>query len=177
MPIFSKHIKADVRTLALNVLQEGTKSQANTLMSLGPSYVKDEYLEEASKELQYYIARQEWDQYCQWKKNRNKARAEIEEKYGFDAKHAMHCIRLIRMCQEILTTGKVNVDRTSIDAEELVYIRNGGWPYEKIEQYAEDMDEKMAKLYETTKLQKSPQMGKIKDLLVDTCDRWFRGKL
>jgi len=73
-----------------------------------------------------------------------------------NTKHAMHLVRLLRQGSEILSTGKVNVDRTGIDAEELKEIRNGSWPYEKIEQYASDMDKDMARLYETSKLRRSP---------------------
>ncbi|AEZ66297.1 hypothetical protein phiTE_131 [Pectobacterium phage phiTE] len=38
-------------------------------------------------------------------KNRNAARHELEEKFGYDTKHAMHLVRLLRMSQEILETG------------------------------------------------------------------------
>jgi hypothetical protein len=84
IPVFRKYTKEDRRTLALEYLQVGIKSQANTLKSLGPSYIKDEYLEEADKELRYYHADKEWDQFEDWKKHRNKARAELEIKHGYD---------------------------------------------------------------------------------------------
>jgi len=173
MPLFGRYVKDDRRALALEYLQVGIKSQANTLKALGPSYIKDEYIEEATKELQYYHAQQEWDRYAQWKKTRNKARAEIEAKFKFDAKHAMHLVRLIRMCQEILETGKVNVDRTGIDADELKAIRDGAWSYEQIKEYSDNMDRKAEELYKTSTIQKSPDINKIKKLCVDVCEKYL----
>lgn len=172
MPLFSQYVKDDRRALALEYLQVGIKSQANTLKALGPSYIKDEYIEEATKELQYYHAQHEWDRYAQWKKTRNKARAEIEAKFGYDCKHAMHLVRLIRMCQEILETGKVNVDRTEIDADELKAIRDGAWSYEQIKEYSDKMDKKAEELYKTSTLKKSPDIKKIKELCIKVCDKY-----
>ena len=84
MPIFNRYIKPDFRALALEYLQVGIKSQSNTLRALGPSYIKDEFLDMATKELQFYSAEGEWKQYQAWLKNRNKARAELEIKFGYD---------------------------------------------------------------------------------------------
>ena len=84
MPIFNRYIKPDLRSLALEYLQVGVKSQANTLRALGPSYIKDEYLDMATRELQFYEADRDWRQYQSWFKSRNKARAELEQKYGYD---------------------------------------------------------------------------------------------
>ncbi len=66
---------------------------------------------------------------------RNPVRLELEEKYGYDTKHAMHLVRLTRMCKEIFETGKVNVKRP--DAEELISIRNGAWTFGQLEEWAE----------------------------------------
>lgn len=167
IPLFRRYVKEDRRTLALEYLQVGVKSQANTLKSLGPSYIKDEYLEEADKELRYYHASKEWEQYEEWKKHRNKSRAEIELKFGYDCKHANHLIRLYRMGKEVLETGIVNVDRTNIDAEELKGIRNGAWTYEQVEEYAKKMDAELDVLYKTSTLQKMPQFSKINDLCIE----------
>mgnify|MGYP001607055563 CR=1 FL=1 len=45
-------------------------------------------------------------------------------------KHAMHLVRLMRMCKEILITCEVVVKRP--DREELLAIRNGAWSYYKL---------------------------------------------
>jgi len=173
IPLFGRYIKEDRKTLALEYLQLGIKSNANTLKSLGASYIKDEFLEEAEKELRYYYASKEWEQFEQWKKHRNKSRAELEIKFGYDTKHAMHLCRLYRMGKEILETGKVNVDRTLIDAEELRDIRRGAWTYDHLEEYSHSMDKELETLYKTSTLQKSPQISKINELLVEICGEYL----
>jgi predicted nucleotidyltransferase len=61
------------------------------------------------RERQYRSAIREWQQYQQWTRNRNPVRAELERQFGYDTKHAMHLLRLLRMAVEILTTGEVLV--------------------------------------------------------------------
>ena len=93
-----------------------------------------------------------------------------------NSKHAAHLIRLLRMGKEILMTGKVNVDRTAIDAEELKAIRNGSMSYDEIEQYASDSGKELDSLYATSTLQKAPQIEKIDALCVDICDEYFKAE-
>lgn len=174
IPIINRYMKSDLRSLAMEYLQIGIKSQANTLKALGPSYIKDEYLDMATKELQFYSADMEWQQYISWSKSRNKARAELEIKFGYDTKHAAHLVRLIRMCKEILETGKVNVDRTGIDAEELKEIRAGAWEYEKLEEYAKRMDDEAGELYNTSPLKRSPDMVMIKSICEKVCEDYIK---
>jgi predicted nucleotidyltransferase len=107
--------------------------------------------------------------YWTWKKNRNEKRSELEEKYGYDTKHAAHCVRLLRMGAETLETGQVNVFRS--DAEELLSIRNGSWSYEKIVEYAEQMDKHVREtLYLTTKLPKKPNIELAANLILQIQD-------
>ncbi len=174
MPIFNRYIKPDFRALALEYLQVGIKSQSNTLRALGPSYIREEYLEMATRELQFYSADVEWRQFQAWLKGRNKARADLEIKFGYDTKHAAHLVRLIRMCVEILETGNVNVDRTGIDAEELKDIRhNGIWSFDQLESYAKEMDSKAEALYKAVNLKRSPDMKKIKVLCESICEDYI----
>jgi uncharacterized protein len=83
------------------------------------------------KEKAYFNALQEWKNYEHWKKSRNPARAELEAKCGYDSKHAMHLIRLLAMCSEILRGKGVLVRRTT-DLDKLMEIRNGEWSFERL---------------------------------------------
>jgi len=111
------------------------------------------------RERTYQNARETWRQFLTWQKQRNPARAELEAKYGYDTKHGMHLVRLMRMGKEILTTGKVYVRRP--DAEELLEIRAGAWPYEKMVEYAEAMDKEMDALYDSSPLPRAPDRDKL----------------
>jgi predicted nucleotidyltransferase len=175
IPLFSKYLRQDRRTIALEFLQIALQSQLKTLLALGKNhYIKDEYVDQAERELKYLNNLRNWQRYEEWKKHRNKKRAPLEEKFGYDCKHAAHLIRLLRMGKEILQTGKVNVDRTHIDAEELKAIRNGSMKYEEVEQYANESNKKLGDFYEASTLQKSPQIEKIDALCLDICEDYFK---
>jgi hypothetical protein len=100
------------------------------------------------KERGYGMASLQWKQYNNWKKERNPERAKLEKESGFDRKHAIHLIRLLKMGKEILETGKVNVWRD--DADELLSIRNGAWTYEQVVEFAEENIKILDELYKTS---------------------------
>lgn len=118
---------------------------------------------------EYDLAKDKWSQYWTWKKNRNEIRSELEEQFGFDTKHAMHLVRLLRMGVEALRDGEIIVKRP--DAEELLAIRNGSWTYEQIVQYAEDMDREVREVwYKKTALPKYPNLKEAAKILMEVQD-------
>lgn len=86
-----------------------------------------------------------YESWLHWKEERNPARKILEEKCGFDCKHASQLIRLMRMGYEILTTGNVIVKRP--DADELLAIKNGAWTYEKVMEYKNEIESKLEAEY------------------------------
>jgi predicted nucleotidyltransferase len=125
----------------------------------------DNFIELLDKERQYNSRKETWNQYQNWKENRNPVRAAIEEKFGYDCKHAYHLIRLMRMAHEILTTGKVIVKRH--DREELLAIRYGSWTYEQLLEWAEAQDKLLQKVYEDcTIIPNSPDRNAIDKLCI-----------
>ncbi len=143
--------------------------QADAARKLG---YDENFIEYLRREQSYRRAKQEWDQYNTWKSERNKARAGLEANFGYDTKHAMHLVRLMRMCREILTTGKVIVKRP--DAEELLAIRAGAWKYEDLMSWATNQDEELNKLYETSNiLPKEPNRTKLNALCIELVSDWM----
>lgn len=116
-------------------------------------------------EQKYQAAKKEWAQYQQWKKERNKKRAALEAKFGFDLKHAMHLVRLLKMAHEILDEGIVKVRRP--DAEELKEIRNGAWAYDELIDWAEKQKEAISAIVTTSSLPKQPNKEKIDQLCIE----------
>lgn len=132
--------------------------------------LSDNLIQVMQRERQYTSAKREWDQYQNWRKTRNPMRAALEEKYGYDTKHAYHLVRLIRMCREILTTGKVIVKRP--DREELLAIRNGAWSYDQLIEFADTEDKALAELYLTsTALPKVPDKEMLDQLCIKLVER------
>lgn len=103
------------------------------------------------REREYEAAQRHWVQYSNWKKNRNPERAALEEKCGYDAKHAGHLYRLLRMGKEILTKGEVNVWRGAGgpgDAGEIQDIRSGCLSYDALLDVTVKMDDELEALYQ-----------------------------
>ena len=96
------------------------------------------FLEHLEREKRYKSARNEYRQYQTWKKERNPKRAAMEAEHGYDLKHAMHLVRLMRMGEEILLRGEVKVFRE--DRDELLAIRSGAWSLDHLVAWAEETD-------------------------------------
>ncbi len=114
----------------------------------------DNFIELMDLERRYEAAKKQWQQYQEWQKNRNEARAALEAKWGYDTKHAMHLVRLLRMCREILEGKGVLVKRP--DAAELLEIRNGAWTYENLVEWAEAEDKALDVVARTSPLPRTP---------------------
>ena len=124
-----------------------------------------------TREKQYRAEKTRYDQYMNWKKTRNPARAEMEAKYGYDVKHACHLIRLERMGREILMTGKVNVRRP--DKEELLAIRRGERSYDSIIDEAKAIERECEELYVTSTLRKEPDRARLDKFIVSMTERYL----
>lgn len=133
--------------LRFHVDKEDYKFFENTAYKLG---YDSNFIEVLVKEKQYRAANKEFIQYEEWKAKRNPKRAELEAKFFYDTKHASHLVRLMRMCKEVLLTGKLNVDRTNIDKEELLAIKNKGiWTYEQLIEWSTKQEQEIAEIYKT----------------------------
>lgn len=131
------------------------------------------------REREYEAAARHWRQYQEWKAHRNKARAALEAKVGFDAKHGAHLVRLLRMGREILTTGRVHVWRGPggpDDAQELLAIRAGAWSYDALVAWAEDEDRALQELYRSGPLAvpKTPDLEAMDRLCVELVEDTLR---
>lgn len=132
------------------------------------------FLELIKCERQYKQASDDWDHYQDWKSTRNEIRAGLEAQHGFDTKHGMHLVRLLRMAREILVEGRVVVKRP--DAKELLDIRNGAWPYDRLLGWAKDEQAALVTLEKTSKLPKEPPRVKIDQALCEIVQghhRWW----
>jgi predicted nucleotidyltransferase len=125
----------------------------------------ENFLELLDRERRFTAAQREHEQHAEWKRSRNPARAALEAKHGYDTKHAMHLVRLLRMCREILTTGEVVVKRP--DREDLLAIRAGAWSYDRLIAWAETEDAELERLYPSSKLPTVPDRDALDRLCVE----------
>jgi len=114
------------------------------------------------QERKYEQAVRHWDSYQAWKSERNLARSALEAQFGYDTKHGMHLVRLMRMCREILEDHVVLVKRP--DAAELLAIRNGAWSYEKLMVWAKEQDEELKAIALKSTLPNAPNRVELDKL-------------
>jgi len=119
----------------------------------------------------YADALKHWSLYQKWLRDRNPARAELERRYGYDTKHAMHLLRLLKMGIEILETGEVHVYRP--DREWLKAVRGGLLSYEELLAIAGDCEARLARLKESSSLPAEPDAAAANDLVVELQERFL----
>ena len=91
-------------------------------------------------------------------------RRELVRRVGYDAKNAAHLIRLLRMGVEFLTEGTLYVER--VDAPELLDIKRGAWPLEKVKAEAERLFRLAQESYVRSSLPPEPDRDRAERLCV-----------
>ena len=114
---------------------------------------------------QYRAAQRRWTSFVTWAERRNPARAALERAHGYDTKHAMHLVRLMRMGIEALTHGDLRVRRE--DAEVLCAIRDGALSFEELLAEAERLTSDMERAALTTQLPKTVDTATVDALALN----------
>lgn len=145
--------------------KERTEEQLKTQPLLIVKFNEKEYKENSENRKNYH----------KWKANRNEKRSELESLHGYDTKHAMHVIRLLRTAEEALESGIVHVKRP--DAAELLDIRNGKWTYSELMQYYDEKQHYIRDvLYKQSMLPKKPNIKLAAKVLIDIREMQWYGK-
>ena len=92
-------------------------------------------------------------------------RKELVNRYGYDTKNAAHLIRLLRMGIEFLKDGELHVLRE--DASQLLEIKRGEWPLERVKEEAEHGFRMSEEAYLMSTLPKHPDLPTINRLSVE----------
>lgn len=173
--LFNEYMERDIASIAVNKFLIGQEKYLGMLSTIHSEFIKDKYIGEAQKELKYFAAMKQWNDYERWKSNRNLKRQALENKCGYDSKHASHAIRLLRMGNEILGSKGILVDRTNIDAKELIDIRLGNINYEKVMTEAEQLQKELQVKYDNSKLPKHPKRKEIENIMMEQIDKEIWG--
>lgn len=124
-------------------------------------HIKPDLLIKVQK-LAFETAKQKHKDYWTWKNQRNETRGALEEAYGYDTKHAMHLIRLLRSGIEILQNGIVPVRRK--DAQELLDIRAGKFTYEELVTEASKLESIIKEVAQKSSLPEKVDVNLVKDV-------------
>lgn len=98
-------------------------------------------------------------------------RKETYEAYRYDLKHAFHLIRLLNECEQLLTTGDLDLRQNN---EQLKAIRRGEWTEQQVREYFTLKEKQLEDLYHSsTVLPYSPDEAKIKKLLLECLEMHY----
>jgi uncharacterized protein len=99
-------------------------------------------------------------------------RRELVRRVGYDAKNAAHLIRLLRMGIEFLTEGTLHIERA--DAPELLDIKRGAWPLERVKTEAERLFTLAQEAYVRSSLPAEPKRDEAERLCVSMISEYHR---
>jgi len=119
--------------------------------------------DESSIIAQYKDAQREFKKYQEWKRNRNPARAVLEEKYGYDVKHAAHLVRLLLQGENILREGTYQPRLVGKTKSVVTDVLRGNWHYQKLVEFAEEQEHKVMEM--NSSLRHSPDSEVLHGLL------------
>jgi len=141
---------AESNQLRLSSIPKGEKSICNLV------YNKDAYTTHCK----------DYKEYEEWLENRNEARYVETKEHGqrIDGKNMMHCMRLIRMAQEIGRGDGIIVRRP--DAQELLSIRRGEVELENLITMADKAIVEMDSIFDNSNLPNKVHDGLVDALLV-----------
>ena len=106
-------------------------------------------------------------------KNAGAKRKELVAKFGIDTKNASHLIRLLKMGIELLTEGRIFVERP--DAPMLIDIKMGRYSLEHIEQLSDDLMQDAREAYLRSSLPSESDKEWVEQLTMDIIrDVYFR---
>ena len=94
-----------------------------------------------------------------------KKRKALVDKFGYDTKNASHCIRLLKMGVEFLTTGELNVFRE--DAPMLLEIKTGRWKLEQVKEEAKRLFILADESYVRSKIPDKPEYNEVESIVKD----------
>ncbi|HYM75416.1 MAG TPA: nucleotidyltransferase domain-containing protein [Candidatus Dormibacteraeota bacterium] len=98
-------------------------------------------------------------------------RPEIEEKYGYDVKAAMHTLRLLYECKELVSEGSITLPRPERDF--LIRVRTGKYTMEKVLGFAEKLFAECEKAAETSTLPERVDRARVSRLVADLYRRMW----
>ena len=115
-----------------------------------------------------------YKEYEEWKRTRNKARYESNlegERSGdpdlmYDCKNMMHCFRLMAMAKEIAEGKGVILDRTGIDRDFLLDVRNRKYGYSYLAERMLKLKDEMDAAIAASTIKEEISRGLIEELLL-----------
>lgn len=107
-----------------------------------------------------------WKEYQDWIKHRNPVRYESNLKKSYDAKNMCECFRLINCGIEIARGEGYKVDRSNIDADFLLDVKNHKYEYNELMEMLEKKNDEMEKAMAESTIPDKIDIEFVNDLLL-----------
>ena len=107
-----------------------------------------------------------WKEYQDWIKHRNPIRYESNLKKSYDAKNMCECFRLINCGIEIARGEGYKVDRSNIDANFLLDVKNHKYEYNELMEMLEKKNDEMEKAMAESTIPEKIDVEFVNDLLL-----------
>jgi uncharacterized protein len=106
-------------------------------------------------------------------KGKHGQRPELESKHGYDTKAAMHMVRMMYECIELMDTGKMTFPNPNV--AELIDIRLGKFTLKQVNQMYFDLEEAAYKVSDNSSLPKNVDRYAISKLLSEVYMEYWNG--
>jgi hypothetical protein len=150
--------------------QENYVSQKAMFDKNGKNWFVDKFDENS-----YKADLKKWHQFIEWRKNRNPKRSQLEEKHGYDCKHAMHCFRLMNQLKDIYMFNTIRVYNEEMIPTYLK-IRNGNYTYDEFMHMYKTILSQVESMKTTSNLPDTIDNEFIQSLKLDVIKTYLREK-
>ena len=115
-----------------------------------------------------------WKEYQDWKKKRNPIRYESNLNKSYDAKNMSECFRLVNCGIEIARGEGFKVDRSGIDADFLLDVKQHKYEYEQLMEMLETKTQEMEKAMEESTIPEDIDCDFVNGLVLDIRKQHFK---
>lgn len=96
---------------------------------------------------------------------RHGQRPDLVEKYGFDVKFAMHYIRLLYECRELLKDQNLTLPRPEPERGHLIDIRSGKYTQDQVFQVGRELNAECEALLGKSNLPEAPDKNEVSEII------------
>ena len=96
---------------------------------------------------------------------RHGQRTDLIEKFGFDVKFAMHYLRLLYECRELLKEKGLTLPRPDPERQHLIDIRTGRCSQDEVFQAGKELKRECESLLVSSDLPEAPDIDEVSDII------------
>ena len=116
----------------------------------------------------------DYKRYWDWVKNRNPERFELNKGYNYDGKNCCACIRLMTVAKEISEGKGILLDRSNIDRDFLLSIKNHALTFDQIISKMEELEASMKDSFLKSTIPDEPDRELLEKILIEIRKKHYK---